>query len=299
MKPAPTPEMIDAFIIAKESADRRLYGFHNLGRHFILDGTTEVWFTASDDYEVGHAAMMAQLERLRMEAALSAALSQPAAAVVGDPVGYVSAPELVQLKMGASCVDLFREPQPGGIDFAPIYAAPSATERDAVVEPVAYASSKEWRKNHLMSAAQYKSALPKNVVDFDIPLYATLPNEALERSEQATFDIAARLLKERDALADRISQQDAELERVRRELAEAKEFRAILEGHLSAAIDDYNEARKAAFIEAAEIAYAYECSLADYDGSVDAKHFYEGGVGDASIGISKALRAKAEETDRG
>lgn len=47
------------------------------------------------------------------------------------------------------------------------------------------------------------------------PLYATLPNEALEQSEQATFDIAARLLKERDALASRISQQDAELERMR------------------------------------------------------------------------------------
>ena len=85
MKPTPTPEMIDAFIIAKESADRRLYGFHNLGRHFILDGTTEVWFTASDDYEVGHAAMMAQLERLRVDAALSTALSVPAAAVVGEP----------------------------------------------------------------------------------------------------------------------------------------------------------------------------------------------------------------------
>lgn len=40
-------------------------------------------------------------------------------------------------------------------------------------------------------------------------------------------------------LASRISQQDSELGRMRRELAEAQE--AILEGHLSAAIDDYND----------------------------------------------------------
>lgn len=38
--------------------------------------------------------------------------------------------------------------------------------------PIAYASSKDWRKNHLMSAAQYKSALSKNIADFDIALYA-------------------------------------------------------------------------------------------------------------------------------
>jgi hypothetical protein len=39
-------------------------------------------------------------------------------------------------------------------------------------EPVAWASSSEMRRNQLLSAAQYKNALPKNVVDFDIPLYA-------------------------------------------------------------------------------------------------------------------------------
>ena len=58
----------------------------------------------------------------------------------------------------------------------PVYAAPVADVEPVSVpegaEPVAYASSKEWRKNHLMSAAQYKSALSKNIVDFDIPLYA-------------------------------------------------------------------------------------------------------------------------------
>lgn len=126
MKPTPTPEMIDAFIIAKESADRRLYGFHNLGRHFILDGTTEVWFTASDDYEVGHAAMMAQLERLRMEAALSAALSvQPAAAVVGEPVAWMHPTanwsDVDRQKILNHCVK-------DGDMPVPLYAAPSAPE---------------------------------------------------------------------------------------------------------------------------------------------------------------------------
>lgn len=39
-------------------------------------------------------------------------------------------------------------------------------------EAFAWASSKPYRKNHLMSAAQYNSALPRNRVDFDIPLFA-------------------------------------------------------------------------------------------------------------------------------
>ncbi len=38
------------------------------------------------------------------------------------------------------------------------------------LEIIAYASSSEYRKNQLVSAAQYKSALPKNVVEFDVPL---------------------------------------------------------------------------------------------------------------------------------
>jgi hypothetical protein len=46
----------------------------------------------------------------------------------------------------------------------------------------AWASSKPYRLNHLMSAAQYTNALPKNRVDFDIPLYGpaapSLPTSA-------------------------------------------------------------------------------------------------------------------------
>jgi hypothetical protein len=39
-------------------------------------------------------------------------------------------------------------------------------------EPVAWGSSDPTRLNQLMSAAQYKSALPKNRAYFDVPLYA-------------------------------------------------------------------------------------------------------------------------------
>jgi hypothetical protein len=42
-------------------------------------------------------------------------------------------------------------------------------------EPVAWACSDPTRLNHLMSAAQYKSALPKNRTQFDVPLYAHPP----------------------------------------------------------------------------------------------------------------------------
>ena len=65
-------------------------------------------------------------------------------------------------------------------------------------EPIAYASSKEWRKNHLMSAAQHKSALSKNVVDFDIPLYAH-PSAALSVPAAAVVGET-----ERDAMRRRI-----------------------------------------------------------------------------------------------
>lgn len=69
-----------------------------------------------------------------------------------------------------------------------------AVERKA--EPVAYASSKEWRKNHLMSAAQYKSALSKNIVDFDIPLYAHPPTAQGTVAEEMRV-AACRSLNER------------------------------------------------------------------------------------------------------
>lgn len=82
-----TDELVDAFVIAEDRAARRLCGSHNLGRHFILDGTKEVWFTVSDDYEVGHAAMMDQIKRLKVESALSDALS-PLVLETGEDLPY-------------------------------------------------------------------------------------------------------------------------------------------------------------------------------------------------------------------
>lgn len=105
MKPTPTPEMIEAFYKAHDEA-LELQPREN------------------------HQAVFA---------GLSAALSvQPAAAVVGEPVGYVSTPELMQLKTGASCVDLFREPQPGGIDFAPVYGRPHSGKPWRVFEAITH-----------------------------------------------------------------------------------------------------------------------------------------------------------------
>jgi hypothetical protein len=49
--------------------------------------------------------------------------------------------------------------------------------------------------------------------------------------------------------------------------------------------------RNAALEEAAKVAAEFECSLSDYGGSVDAQHFYEGGVTDAALGIAAAIRA--------
>lgn len=54
---------------------------------------------------------------------------------------------------------------------------------------------------------------------------------------------------------------------------------------------EVEEARGKALEEAAAIADDYECSLADYGGSVDAQHFYEGGMLDAGVGIAAAIRA--------
>lgn len=43
-----------------------------------------------------------------------------------------------------------------------------------MTEIIAYASSSEFRKNQLVSAAQHKSALTKNVAEFDIPLVSAI-----------------------------------------------------------------------------------------------------------------------------
>jgi len=57
-------------------------------------------------------------------------------------------------------------------------------------EPVAYASSVDWRKNHLMSKAQYDNCLPKNRVDFDVPLYTTPPQRLPLTDEEIILIVA-------------------------------------------------------------------------------------------------------------
>lgn len=54
---------------------------------------------------------------------------------------------------------------------------------------------------------------------------------------------------------------------------------------------DESDIRNAALEEAAKVADEFECSLADYGGSVDAQRFYEGGMFDAGVGIAAAIRA--------
>ena len=83
---------------------------------------------------------------------------------------------------------------------------------------------------------------------------------------------------------------DQKIQRLQRELEEAKEFRAILEGHLAAAIDDYNEARKAAFIEVEQKAREW---AEHYPQSSDGRNTF---VLFAEWAEGQASSAKAEET---
>ena len=56
-------------------------------------------------------------------------------------------------------------------------------------EVIAYASSVDWRKNHLCSAAQYRSALEKNRADFDIPLVAKADYDRLVEAMHEAIDL--------------------------------------------------------------------------------------------------------------
>lgn len=268
MKPTPTPEMIDAFIIAKESADRRLYGFHNLGRHFILDGTTEVWFTASDDYEVGHAVMMAQLEHLRVEAALSAALSvQPAAAVVGEPVAWISEHKHEVGRFWLS------EPNGRGdaywSDAFPVYrAAPSAPDG--------------WQ--------------PEGVLKFG---FDRISEEITAGRKQNALTYLSCAFAEAASL---LSQQDSELERLRREVAELREIsvdKACAWDSLNATFErgrrkGLSEAAGIAELDADWSAFGKK-DIEPWDTGPDAVRDYSLGIV-AGRAIASAIRAKAEET---
>lgn len=125
-------------------------------------------------------------------------------------------------------------------------------------------------------------------------------NDLVNRLRKMAGIETSALFSQRETLneaASRISQQDAELDRLRRELAEAKEFRVILEGHLAAAIDDYNEARKALEPFARVAEHDIGESEADSDFFMPMKTYNRAPlltVGDFRNAL--ALRAKAEET---
>ena len=226
MKPTPTQEMIDAGAKA-----------------MFAHGDEGLWQSCtSKDFWRGYA-----------EAALSAALSVPAAAVVGEPVAAYH------------------------------------------VKVKGYGEELCFTEDGANSLVQrIRRTKGQHGVATITPLYATLPNEALERSEQSTFDIAARLLKERDALASRISQQDAELERLRREVEEVRQVaddrlsdNARLTNEKADALFALAEARKAAFIEAAEIAEKVAAGQ-DQEWRTD-----------TAMRVAYAIRAKAEGENHG
>ncbi len=86
------------------------------------------------------------------------------------------------------------------------------------------------------------------------------------------------------------------IEELERENAELREWHQMLGKQLADAIHDFTNARHEALEEAAKIADDYECHLASYGGSVDAQHFYEGGMLDAGQGIALAIRALSDST---
>lgn len=63
------------------------------------------------------------------------------------------------------------------------------------LEIIAYSSSVEWRKNQLVSAAQYRSALSKNIVDFDTPLVRLADAKARATAAEATVTALQEKLK--------------------------------------------------------------------------------------------------------
>ena len=76
-------------------------------------------------------------------------------------------------------------------------------------EAVAYQSSLEWRLNHLMSRRQYDSCLPKNRVDFDVPLYtADQLTKATQEATARALEAAARVCESVDNYANPMTAND-------------------------------------------------------------------------------------------
>lgn len=94
-----TEAMIEAYRRAKDDADGWCGCYSGkTNRHYIMAGNDEIWSLVTENYNAGHAATMTELDRLRDEHALSAALSagqtQPGEV---EPVLFVSAEQLPML----------------------------------------------------------------------------------------------------------------------------------------------------------------------------------------------------------
>lgn len=161
-----------------------------------------------------------------------------------------------------------------------------------------YAERRSSPKNvSLQQAARVLYDHWKSLDDLPKPVREMISKGHFFSALRLIFDPGADLKRPVIEAASRISQQDAELERLRREVEEAKEFRAILEGHLSAAIDDYNEVLKALEPFARVAEHDIGESEADSDFFMPMKTYNRAPlltVGDFRNAL--ALRAKAEET---
>ena len=130
MSNAVTEAQIEAYRRAKQIAHGCIYGCYNKyeNRHYIVDRSHEVWSMCSDDYEAGHAAMMAEVDRLRDVAALSAALS-----VEAQPVNPLKAENAAKIKAVLDWADtlpdawLIRDPT-GQIDTTATTRPPLPSE---------------------------------------------------------------------------------------------------------------------------------------------------------------------------
>ena len=198
MSNAVTEAQIEAYRRAKQIAHGCIYGCYNKyeNRHYIVDRSHEVWSMCSDDYEAGHAAMTAEVDRLRDSAALSAVLSVNAKP---EPIGYGV---WINGKL-SGCAKSHR-------DSFPLYAAPAHPPAQA--EPVAEVL---WYDPSMFLQAM----TPRKIIDASMEfmdqapigtkLYAHPPAptdhmDGLARNpRESEADYIARLLRAAGAKADR------------------------------------------------------------------------------------------------
>lgn len=83
-----TEAQIDAALSVNCDSVQGYYHSPKIGpaSHVIREGSEELWRMRTSNYETGHSAMMAEIERIKMRRRLSAALSLKEAEAVGEEV---------------------------------------------------------------------------------------------------------------------------------------------------------------------------------------------------------------------